>query len=150
MQNRLIAQEGALFLIDFDHFKEINDSLSHQGGDAALKLLAETLREVFGKQAYIGRWGGDEFVAFATDVYVKESLEEIGKSLCEKMDMEFSFEGKQRRISVSVGIATTEKLDTIEQLYKNADIALYDVKNNGRNGYRIFDTNLERGDGDEI
>ena len=124
--------EGALFLIDMDYFKNVNDTLGHLAGDEVLKTLAGAMRMVF-PAGYLGRYGGDEFIAFVTGVTSEEDLDRFGKELCKKMDREYESGGKSVKISVSVGISGTEGIDDYSELYMKADKALYHSKENGRN-----------------
>ena len=128
--------EGALFLIDMDYFKNVNDTLGHLAGDEVLKTLAGAMRMVF-PAGYLGRYGGDEFIAFVTGVTSEEDLDRFGKELCKKMDREYESGGKSVKISVSVGISGTEGIDDYSELYMKADKALYHSKENGRNQYTI-------------
>jgi diguanylate cyclase (GGDEF)-like protein len=128
--------EGALFLIDMDYFKNVNDTLGHLAGDEVLKTLAGAMRMVF-PAGYLGRYGGDEFIAFVTGVTSEEDLDRFGKELCKKMDREYESDGKSVKISVSVGISGTEGIDDYSELYMKADKALYHSKENGRNQYTI-------------
>ncbi len=136
ISGRSSGVEGALFLIDMDYFKNVNDTLGHLAGDEALKTLAGTMRLVF-PAAYLGRYGGDEFIAFVTGQTSDEDLNRFGKDLCNKMDMEFEADGKKAKISVSVGIASTRDVENYSELYMRADKALYFSKENGRNQYTL-------------
>lgn len=133
--------EGALFLIDMDNFKNINDSLGHLAGDEALKLLAGVMRIVF-TGAYLGRYGGDEFIVFCSGNSNTEELKKYAEALCKKMDTVMEKEGKKVQMSVSVGISKTEEVNDYSELYRMADKALYFSKENGRNRY-TFSEDLE-------
>ena len=124
--------EGALFLIDMDNFKNVNDTLGHLAGDEALKTLAGAMRVVF-PGGYLGRYGGDEFIAFITGVSSDEELAELGNSLCKKMDKDFVYGDISVKISVSIGVSNTVGLDDYAELYMRADKALYYSKEHGRN-----------------
>lgn len=134
--NKPASMEGALFLIDMDNFKSVNDTLGHLAGDEALKTLAGAMRVVF-PGGYLGRYGGDEFIAFATGVSSDEELSELGKQLCEKMDRMFEYGGKSTKISVSIGIVNTIGITDYAELYMKADKALYYSKEHGRNQYTL-------------
>lgn len=128
--------EGTLFLIDMDNFKNVNDTLGHLGGDEALKMLAGAMRMVFAG-GYIGRYGGDEFIAFMPVYRNDAEITILGENLCRRMDMDFEKSGKSVHISVSVGIATSEGVTEYSELYMKADKALYYAKENGRNQYKL-------------
>ena len=136
MSNKSVSSEGALFLIDMDNFKNVNDTLGHIAGDEALKTLADAMRIVF-PGGYLGRYGGDEFIAFVPSTCDDETLDRLGSSLCKKMDREFEHGGKSVRLSVSVGIVNTVGIDDYAELYMKADKALYYSKEHGRNQYTL-------------
>lgn len=130
--------EGALYLIDMDKFKNVNDTLGHLAGDEALKTLAGAMRVVFSGAAYLGRYGGDEFTVFLAAYKDAAELEELAQALCNKMNMKFEKDGKSVNLSVSVGIATTVGVSEYSELYMRADKALYYSKENGRNQYKMM------------
>lgn len=127
---------GALYLIDMDDFKNVNDTLGHLAGDEALKLLAGAMRVVF-TGAYLGRYGGDEFIAFIPAFKNEDELENHAAELCKKMNTRFENDQKYVNLSVSVGIATTDNISEYSELYMKADKALYYSKENGRNQYKL-------------
>ncbi|MDD6234412.1 MAG: diguanylate cyclase [Lachnospiraceae bacterium] len=127
---------GALYLIDMDNFKNVNDTLGHLAGDDALKLLAGAMRIVF-TGAYLGRYGGDEFIAFVPAFKNEDELENYAAELCKKMNTRFESNRKYVNLSVSVGIAITDNISEYSELYMKADKALYYSKENGRNQYKL-------------
>ncbi|MCM1308728.1 MAG: GGDEF domain-containing protein [Butyrivibrio sp.] len=139
VSNKPSDAEGALFIIDMDNFKNVNDTLGHLAGDEALKTLAGAMRVVF-NGAYLGRYGGDEFIVFIADYKSEEELEALAADLCSKMHMTFEHEGKSVGLSVSVGISTTVGVGEYSELYMMADKALYYSKENGRNQYKLAST----------
>lgn len=134
-----LGTEGALFIIDMDNFKNVNDTLGHLAGDEALKTLAGMMRIVF-HDAHLGRYGGDEFIVFLAGYGSDEELEKLAADLCARMDMTFEHDGKSVGLSVSVGIATTIGVEEYSELYMQADRALYYSKENGRNQYKLAST----------
>ena len=86
---------------------------------------------------YLGRYGGDEFIAFVTGVSTDEELEKLGQALCSTMDRMFESDGKSVHLSVSVGIVNTIGIDDYAELYMKADKALYYSKEHGRNQYTL-------------
>ena len=121
----------ALLLIDMDNFKSINDTYGHSGGDIALKELARILTETFRSGDFVARIGG---------VILPGCPEEAGNTIIEKISrINEELSGLQdiKNVSVSVGVAFSE-VGYNETLFKNADEALYQVKENGRHGCRIF------------
>lgn len=126
----------ALYIIDLDHFKDVNDLLGHQFGDKVLAEFAAGLRKVFRTNDCIGRFGGDEFVAIIDNLpnldVVRRKAEQI-----RNLAFNLTVEGKTRFVTASIGIAIApfEGRD-YDTLFQVADKAVYWVKNNGKNGYR--------------
>lgn len=122
----------ALFILDIDYFKEVNDRLGHAEGDRVLVGFSRTLAEQFETDAVVGRIGGDEFISFisVTDAETaKERTEELIMALRKKNDGAIE-------ITASIGVVLTEGQETnFETLYKSADFALYKAKKQGRNRY---------------
>ncbi|OON99739.1 MAG: hypothetical protein ATN35_11130 [Epulopiscium sp. Nele67-Bin004] len=127
-------QVGALFMIDIDNFKGVNDNLGHDVGDAVIQEVAQKLRYVFMEQDVIGRVGGDEFMVFLRGVV---DIESKAQHICHVIRKTYSDGEKQVTISASIGIAKTYAGATFEELYKKADMAVYDSKRKGKNTYTI-------------
>ncbi|MEG1566640.1 MAG: EAL domain-containing protein [Anaerovoracaceae bacterium] len=128
----------AMFMLDIDNFKKINDSLGHDYGDKVICAVADTLRKFFRKEDIIARMGGDEFVVFMANVPDKAIAEEKAYRLCEKING-ININSENVGITCSVGIAFSSE-DTIEfkELYQNSDKALYSAKCHGRNTVSIY------------
>ena len=126
-------------ILDMDHFKEVNDVYGHAMGDKVLKMLGGFLKEQFREQDVVGRIGGDEFVILLYNIGSRKNMENRVKSLQEKI-REIHMEGMEKHIfTLSAGIAfAPQDGDTFMELYQKADLALYQVKRSGRNGYRIY------------
>lgn len=137
--SQLQADEiNAFFIIDIDYFKLINDKFGHMQGDKILIGVADILRNIFRKGDIVARLGGDEFVIFMKNAGSMRLIEEKAKMLCKAVSR-LKVEEEKNIISVSVGIAVAPKDGvTYEELYKASDIALYSVKEAGRNGFKIF------------
>ena len=126
----------ALYIIDLDHFKDVNDLLGHQFGDKVLAEFAAGLRKVFRTNDCIGRFGGDEFVAIIDNLpnldVVRRKAEQI-----RNLAFNLTVDGKTRFVTASIGIAIApfEGRD-YDTLFRAADKSVYWVKNNGKNGYR--------------
>ena len=138
--DRLISRSNrshsstSLVMMDLDHFKNINDTYGHQAGDALLSHFADTMRQCFRPDDLIGRIGGEEFIAILTNTGFADAMEaaERLRTTFEKEPTAFS--GHQIDATVSIGIATTEHgAETFNQLFKDADKALYHAKGTGRN-----------------
>lgn len=127
----------AFFIIDIDYFKHINDKFGHMQGDKVLIAVAGVLKAIFRKEDIIARLGGDEFVIFMKNVGSMSLIVEKAKVLCKAVSELKIEEDKDYKITVSVGIAVTPKNGTTyEELYKASDLALYTVKEEGRNGFK--------------
>lgn len=127
----------AMMMIDTDNFKAVNDNLGHVFGDEVIKFVARAIKNTFRHSDYVGRIGGDEFMVFmknTTKEVTEQRAKELNKSLCRK----FEKDGKTISISCSIGIAYYPK-DGIDYdaLVSNADDALYQAKERGKNRYVI-------------
>ena len=129
-------REGALLVMDVDHFKTVNDSFGHDAGDAgdaALKLIVQSIRSTLREVDLVGRMGGEEFSVFlpgiAPDraVVVAERIRETVKAA------NFCPDGVPCNLSISIGGAIYVRGTSFSELYKLADKRLYDAKRNGRN-----------------
>jgi dGTPase len=133
----------SLIVLDIDHFKHTNDTYGHPAGDKVLKAMAQTarrlLRETRGKAVGV-RWGGEEFVLAFLGMDIKET-EEISEELRKRIaDEEFDIgSGKTIRKTISLGVAELEPDIGFEELFENADSAMYDAKNGGRNQVKVYD-----------
>lgn len=136
----------AAFFIDLDGFKNINDSLGHAVGDELLKAVALRLKNVVRKDDILVRLGGDEFMLLARNLSDMRIADDIAAQVVETMRGTFSLQGRELRISASVGIALYpfDGAD-IETLMKKADIAMYHAKSAGRDQYRMFAPRLDDG-----
>jgi diguanylate cyclase (GGDEF)-like protein len=139
------AQTGiALHFIDVDRFKDINDTLGHDGGDVLLKAVAERLRAVARQDDLVARLGGDEFVVAQLDVTDKAQVEALGRRLWSALTVPVAFGDQQIDTTVSIGVAVSPMHgETSARLLKSADLALYDAKANGRNCVRFFSAELD-------
>lgn len=133
------GKTAAMLIIDFDHFKQVNDTLGHLGGDRAIAFLAETLRGIFRSDDTLGRWGGDEFLVFIENIKDKKVVVEKVKKFCALMDIDFVHEENTHHISVSVGIAFSNDKSSYQTIFHSADEALYEVKRSTRNGYSTLE-----------
>ncbi|MBQ8567858.1 MAG: diguanylate cyclase [Oscillospiraceae bacterium] len=131
--------KGALFMMDMDNFKAINDTYGHISGDATLKAFADTLRKYAGEDDVICRIGGDEFMTFVADASSKSALGNHATDIISDMCCFLKESKFETNSSVSVGIAQfPEDGSDFKSLYNAADKALYYVKQNGKNDYHFF------------
>ena len=129
----------ALLFLDLDKFKDVNDSLGHSVGDLLLQQVAERLKAWAREQDTVARLGGDEFLIMLTHVKNIHDVAVAAERLMNAMTSEFVVQGRPLRIGCSVGISIfPEHGQDAEDLFKNADTAMYDAKQNGRNNFRFF------------
>ena len=127
------AAKGALVLLDLDGFKAVNDSLGHPQGDALLRQVAERLTTCLREGDTIARLGGDEFAILLPGCKHRE-LVEVQERVLARVARPFDLAGGVARIGVSIGaVLYPEHARAVEALLANADIALYEAKNQGRN-----------------
>lgn len=135
---------GGLMIMDLDNFKSVNDTLGHVAGDQILQDVAEKLVHIFRKEDFIGRVGGDEFIVFIkaeneTEEKLKKICKRKSEDICKVLQREFKGEGYDFVMSASVGIALySEDGMNFQELYQNADKALYLSKRRGKNSYSFY------------
>ncbi len=132
------ARDGALFMIDMDNFKSLNDHYGHQAGDKALEILGKTLLDL-GEVAIPCRIGGDEFCMFYKDETDREKLSEIAERIMDTFKGSIAKSEIGGTITISVGISTTKGPagHSFSRLYKAADQALYRAKERSKDTYEI-------------
>ena len=136
-------EEGAMMVVDLDHFKTVNDTLGHQGGDEVLEDLAREMTACFGEEAVLGRLGGDEFLVFVKDVKAcRDKPVQATRALCRAMNRCYERNSGQIEVSVSVGLAYSFRNSAFEMLYSMADEALYYMKDHGKNNVKVYDASI--------
>jgi diguanylate cyclase (GGDEF)-like protein len=134
----------AVHFIDLDHFKEVNDSLGHDGGDFLLKTVAERLRAITRAGDIVARLGGDEFVVVQTDIDGKDQVEDFAQRLASAVSAPMKLKEQEIVATVSVGAALAPADGTSpERLLKSADLALYKSKADGRNCTCFFEPKMD-------
>lgn len=130
----------ALMFIDVDHFKHINDNYGHDVGDAVIKAVGDKMQGVLRASDTLARFGGDEFVVLLDDVPSSEVALKVAENLRQTFTDMLQLESSALRITLSIGVAiwTPEQVDTAFTLMKKADMALYEVKANGRDGVGLY------------
>ncbi len=133
----------AVFLIDLDRFKQVNDTLGHPAGDALLTQVSQRLERVIDKVGQVGRLGGDEFQIVIPGVHKHDVLAELARRVIEALSQPYSIDGHRVVIGASVGIACApENGVTAEALIRNADLALYAAKDGGRGRHHFYAADL--------
>ncbi|HKJ04062.1 MAG TPA: EAL domain-containing protein [Geopsychrobacteraceae bacterium] len=130
---------AALLYLDLDHFKEINDTLGHQQGDVLLQKVGKRLEECLRKTDTLARMGGDEFAILLASIATETDASVVAEMILEKMRPPFHLDGHEAFITPSIGIALyPANSASAEILRKNADIAMYAAKEQGRASYSFF------------
>jgi diguanylate cyclase (GGDEF)-like protein/PAS domain S-box-containing protein len=128
----------AVFYVDLDGFKPVNDTYGHDAGDRVLKEVANRMRGCFREVDTVSRIGGDEFLVLLTGLGFRDVVVPLAERLLNSFSDEFSFEEGGTNIGASIGIAFFNGAsDTPESLIKRADKAMYDAKKNGKNRYSV-------------
>ena len=144
---KLDSENGtfALVFLDLDRFKAINDSLGHLTGDRLLEMVARRLESVIGDDDHAVRLGGDEFALILRSATQPDAIENLARTVIARLDEPFTFDGISASIGSSLGIAQApENGRTPEQLLRNADLALYRAKQDGRGTFRFFDAAMDK------
>lgn len=123
-------QRFGIIMLDIDHFKNINDNFGHDVGDTVLKKLAQIFENSIRTSDFVARWGGEEFLICCTTIEEQDLLP-IAETI-RQLTANTEFE-RVGQITASLGCAAIVKGETIGELIKRADVALYEAKNNGRN-----------------
>ena len=124
----------ALFIVDLDDFKKVNDTLGHQGGDQAIRKSAQILSRIFSANDIVGRLGGDEFAIFLCGQITEQSVREKGAKICENLQLSLG-NFPSVNLTASVGIYFTGKGQQFDGIYQSADLALYKAKKSGKHRF---------------
>lgn len=142
---------SALLFIDLDRFKSINDSLGHQVGDLLLQAVAGRIRRMLGPEDVAARFGGDEFVVLLAEDRSESDIEQWASGLTSHLSATYELDGTELNSSPSIGIAICPRDgQTVENLIRCADAAMYSAKKAGRGQYRFFDQSLNLKDVEEF
>jgi diguanylate cyclase (GGDEF)-like protein/PAS domain S-box-containing protein len=148
------ARDGrqlGLMFIDLDHFKLVNDTCGHAGGDEFLRQFAGRVRSCLRKGDTLARLGGDEFTVLLPDVLDDIAAEAIAAKVMSELALPFVLGGREVRASASIGIATYPgDGDDPERLLAHADIAMYQIKAHGKNGFLKFSPAMVSGHGERV
>jgi len=133
----------ALLFIDLDKFKEINDTLGHDAGDQLLKASALRFKQCVRKIDTVGRLGGDEFVVILPGLEQVEDAKKVAENIIRVFSNPFTLSGMEVVVTVSIGIAfSPDDSDDYKKLLANADTAMYQSKEAGRNNYHLFNQKM--------
>jgi diguanylate cyclase (GGDEF)-like protein len=130
---------SALLFVDLDQFKQVNDTLGHPCGDQLLCAVADRLREMLRPEDFVARFGGDEFVVFQQNITSTEDAAGLARRIVERLSERYKVDNHLVEIGASVGIAMTLPAGiSADTLLKNADMALYRAKADGRGTFCFF------------
>ena len=138
-QARRNKRKLAVMFLDLDRFKVVNDTLGHSMGDRLLKAVAHRLQSCLRSGDTLSRFGGDEFMLLLPEVRTRDDVVVIAGKILDRLAAPFTLDGHELFLGASIGIALyPEAGDNEETLIQNADIAMYHVKGQRRNGYQFF------------
>ncbi|MBU1053700.1 MAG: EAL domain-containing protein [Proteobacteria bacterium] len=139
-QNSMVA---AIF-IDLDRFKDINDSLGHNAGDELLRQVANRLLSVTRSSDTVSRLGGDEFTIVLQNLTSLDVICSLAQKILDTFSEPFLLEAKEIFVTSSIGVAVyPSDAEKADDLLKNADIAMYYAKDNGKNNYKLFSSDMQ-------
>ena len=134
----------ALLVMDVDKFKDINDSYGHDTGDCTLKEIAMRLSATVRKIDTVSRLGGDEFVILLPEISAEQAAEFVAQRIKDSLMSPFSYNGNEYRVTLSIGIAIYPNDATdLKTLIKCSDIAMYYVKQKGRNSFARYHPDMK-------
>ncbi|MBM2854689.1 MAG: hypothetical protein HW417_1617 [Steroidobacteraceae bacterium] len=131
-------RDVAMLFIDLDNFKTINDNFGHSQGDRVLSTTAQRLIQCTRSGDTVARLGGDEFAVLLENLTSQDPVVEIAGRIVTSLKEPFPFLGSDRRVAASIGIAFATPDDGVEELLRNADVAMYSAKAQGKGRYAIF------------
>src|SRR5579871_4512832 len=131
-------QLSALLFVDLDRFKQVNDTLGHPCGDQLLCLVAARLRDMLRPEDFVALFGGDEFVVFQQSIRSAEEAASLARRIVDNLSERYKIDNHLVEIGASIGIAMTSAGISADTLLKNADMALYKAKADGRGTFCFF------------
>ena len=148
---RRYGTKVALFVLDLDHFKRINDSLGHWAGDQVLLETAARLRLAVRSSDTVARMGGDEFVLMLEDLTNLADVEHCAHNVMKRLVPEMAVDQHQLQVTASIGVCVFPDMGTdVQHLLKWADAAMYSAKENGRNQFQLFRTEMLKNSEDRL
>ena len=136
---RRYQRSFAVLFIDLDRFKNINDTLGHDAGDKLLQQMGRRLSETMRTSDVVARLGGDEFVVLVQEINESKQVASVARKVLSALAQPMTIQGQECRVTASIGICMypTEAQDELA-LMKNADIAMYRAKEDGKNNYKFY------------
>lgn len=141
----------AVMFLDLDSFKDINDTLGHRTGDLLLQQVADRMELVLRDCDTVARLGGDEFTIFNQNIVSANNACAVAQKLLDMFEIPFCLEGQQVYVTSSIGV-TLYPVDgeSIDEMLMNADIAMYHAKADGKNGYRLYNADMNQQTSDRL
>jgi diguanylate cyclase (GGDEF)-like protein/PAS domain S-box-containing protein len=136
------TEEVAVLFLDLDGFKEVNDSLGHAAGDQLLVQVADRLRESVRQGDMVARFGGDEFAVLVKSIVARADAETIAHRIVAAIAAPFLIDGRELHVGASIGLASAADAGDVEQLMRNADLAMYKAKSGGGSGFASYDPQM--------
>lgn len=134
------TEKVAVMFIDLDHFKNINDTLGHDMGDKLLVQVGQRLQSCVRNSDIVARLGGDEFVVALAEIEDIETVFHVADKILHTLGLPYALDGHDLHSSPSIGIAFfPEDGENVEEVMRNADVAMYHAKFRGRNNYQFFE-----------
>jgi len=133
----------AVFFIDLDRFKQINDTLGHATGDVLIQQVVRRLKSELRTYDTLARMGGDEFMLFLNDIHTPQMIASVARKLLDTLHTPFEIDGRELFVTASIGISLyPEDGRTVATLQQNADVAMYRAKESGGNSFQCFNTDM--------
>jgi len=129
---------SALLFVDLDQFKQVNDTLGHPSGDKLLCAVTARLRRLLRPEDFVARFGGDEFVVFQRGIHSADDAASLARRIVDRLSERYEIDHHLVEIGASIGIAMTSPDASVDVLLKNADMALYRAKADGRGTFCFF------------
>ncbi len=140
LQNNLLV---AVLMIDLDRFKQVNDSMGHHMGDELLQMVALRIQNCLRKVDILARLGGDEFTVALSDLRHQDNAASVAQKIVSTLNKPFDLEGRNVHISASIGITIfPNDNDDLNSVLQNADMAMYQAKNKGKDTFEFFTSGL--------
>lgn len=137
-QSKIHQSMVAIIYLDLDYFKDVNDTLGHDKGDLLLQEVARRLQSVSRETDLVARFGGDEFAVVLPGIQTKENIDSIAQKILDVIMLPFSIDGKELHVTASIGVSIYPyDGDDVSTLIRNADLAMYQAKKQGRNNYQF-------------
>lgn len=135
----------ALLYIDLDNFKMINDSLGHESGDALLVEVSQRLKDCLRTEDAVARIGGDEFAVLLKDVHALHYVSIVANKILQTLNRPLYLQGQMVSVKASIGVTVApDDADQVMELMKNADLAMYQAKDKGKNNFRFYTQDMNR------